>query len=261
MRLCLLALLLFAAVAARAGVVGKGVTYTADTLTMKGYLVFDDRSAGKRPGVLVVHEWWGNNDYSRHRAEMLAKLGYVALAVDMYGNGKLADNPNDAGKLATEVMTNTAAMKARFMAAMDYLKADEHVDPARVAAIGYCFGGGVVLAMAREGVDLKAIVSFHGNLATQHPAEKGSVKAKILVCNGAADKFASPDVVKKFKEEMKAASADFRFVNYPGALHGFTNPASTELGKKFNMPIAYNAKADKQSWAEMQKLFKQVFKK
>jgi len=170
MRLSLLVIVLFAAVAARAGVVGKEVTYTADTLTMKGYIVYDDKFTGQRPGVLVVHEWWGNNDYSRKRADMLAGLGYVALAVDMYGDGKLADNPNDAGKLATEVMTNMSAMKARFMAAMDFLKADEHVDPMRLAAIGYCFGGGVVLAMAREGADLKAVVSFHGNLATQHPA-------------------------------------------------------------------------------------------
>jgi dienelactone hydrolase len=261
MRLSPLVLVLFAAIAARAGVVGKEVTYTADSLTMKGYLVFDDKFTGKHPGVLVVHEWWGNNDYSRRRADMLAGLGYVALAVDMYGNGKLADNPNAAGKLATEVMTNVPMMEARFMAAMNFLKADKHVDPARIAAIGYCFGGGVVLAMAREGVDLKAVVSFHGNLATQHPAEKGNVKAKILVCNGAADKFTSAELIKKFKDEMKAAGADLEFVNYPGAVHSFTNRGSTELGKKFNMPIAYNEKADKRSWAEMRKLFKKVFKK
>jgi dienelactone hydrolase len=261
MRLSLFVLLLFAAVAARAGVVGKEVSYTADSLTMKGYLAYDDKFMGKRPGVLVVHEWWGNNDYSRKRADMLAGLGYVALAVDMYGNGKLADNPSDAGKFATEVMTNMSTMKPRFDAAMDLLKNDEHVDPSRIAAIGYCFGGGVVLGVAREGADLKAVVSFHGSLATQHPAEKGTVKAKILVCNGAADKFNSADVIKKFKDEMKAAGADFKFVNYPGAVHSFTNPASTELGKKFNMPIAYNEKADKQSWAEMQKFFKKVFGK
>jgi dienelactone hydrolase len=261
MRLSLVILVLFAAVAARAAVVGKEVSYTADSLTMKGYLVYDDKFAGQRPGVLVVHEWWGNNDYSRRRADMLAGLGYVALAVDMYGNGKLADNPTDAGKFATEVMTNMSTMKARFDAAMDLLKNDEHVDPSRIAAIGYCFGGAVVLGMAREGADLKAVVSFHGNLATQHPAEKGSVKAKILVCNGVADKFVSADLIKKFKDEMKAAGADFKFVNYPGAVHSFTNPASTELGKKFNMPIAYNVKADKGSWTEMQRLLKKVFKK
>ena len=157
--------------------------------------------------------------------------------------------------------TNMPVMKARFMAAMDFLRADEHVDPARIAAIGYCFGGGVVLAMAREGVDLKAVASFHGTLATQHPAKKGKVKTKILVCNGADDKFVSAEDIKKFKEEMKAASADFKFVNYAGAVHSFTNPASTETGKKFNIPIAYNEKADKQSGAEMEVLFKKVFRK
>jgi dienelactone hydrolase len=260
-RLSLLVLVLFAAVTTRAGVVGKEISYTADSLTMKGYIAYDDKYAGKRPGVLVVHEWWGNNDYSRHRADMLAKLGYVALAVDMYGNGKQADNPSDAGKLAGEVMSNLSTMETRFNAAMDVLKNDGHVDPSQIAAIGYCFGGGVVLGMAREGADLKAVVSFHGSLATQHPAEKGKVKAKILVCNGASDKFNPPDVIKKLKEEMKTAGADFKFVNYPGAIHSFTNPASTALGKKFNMPIAYNEKADKESWAEMQKLFKKVFKK
>ncbi|MGA9365657.1 MAG: dienelactone hydrolase family protein [Bacteroidota bacterium] len=261
MRVSLFVLLLFAAVAARAGVVGKEVTYTADSLTMKGYLVYDDKFTGQRPGVLVVHEWWGNNDYSRKRADMLAGLGYVALAVDMYGDGKLADNPSDAGKFATEVMTNVSAMTTRFDAALDVLKNDEQVDPSRIAAIGYCFGGAVVLGMAREGADLKAVVSFHGNLATQHPAEKGNVKARILVCNGADDKFISAEAIKNLKDEMKAAGADLKFVNYPGAIHSFTNPASTEAGKKFNMPIAYNEKADKGSWAEMQKLFKKVFKK
>jgi len=261
MRLSLLVLVLFAAVVTRAGDIGKEVTYAADSLTMKGYLVCDNKFMGKRPGVLVVHEWWGNNDYSRKRADMLAGLGYVALAVDTYGDGKLADNPNDAGKLASAVMSNMSAMKARFMAAMDFLKVDEHVDPARIAAIGYCFGGGVVLGMAREGADLKAVVSFHGSLAAQHPAEKGNVKAKILVCNGADDKFISADAIKNLKDEMKAAGADLKFVNYPGAVHSFTNPGSTELGKKFNMPIAYNEKADKQSWADMKALFKKVFKK
>lgn len=261
MRLSLLALLIFAAVVARAGVVGKEVQYVADSLTMKGYLVYDDKLAGKRPGVLVVHEWWGHNDYARKRAEMLAELGYIALAVDMYGSGKQASHPNDASKFATEVMTNMLLMKARFMAAMELLKNDEHVDPARIGAIGYCFGGGVVLAMAREGVDLKAVVSFHGSLTTQHPAEKGKVKAKVLVCNGADDKFVSTEAIMKFKDEMKAAGADFKFVNYPGAVHSFTNPGSTEVGKKFNMPIAYKEKADKHSWAEMQKLFKKALKK
>ncbi|GEM_PF-29799 len=246
---------------ARGGVVGKEVEYSADGVTLKGYVAYDDKAKEKRPGVLVVHEWWGHNDYARKRATMLAELGYIALAVDMYGDGKQANHPDDAGKFAGEVMKNMPQMKARFMAAMDVLKKHEAVDPTRVAAIGYCFGGGVVLAMAREGADLKGVASFHGTLATQSPAEKGMVKAQILVCNGADDKFVSADDIKNFKAEMKSAGADFKFVNYAGAVHSFTNPAATESGKKFNLPIAYNEKADKKSWADMQGFFKKIFKK
>lgn len=261
MRLIFIVLMLFGAATLRAGVVGKEVTYTADTLTMKGYIAYNDSMSGKSPGVLVVHEWWGHNDYARSRAEILAGLGYVALAVDMYGNGKQASHPDDAGKFAGEVLGNMPAMKARFAAALEFLKKDEHVDPTQISAIGYCFGGSVVLTMAREGADLKAVVSFHGSLATEHPAENGIVKAKVLACNGADDKFISAAGIKNFKEEMKSAGVDFNFINYPGALHGFTNRAATELGKKFNLPIAYNESADKKSWAEMQKLFKKVFRK
>jgi dienelactone hydrolase len=261
MILKILALTFLSILTANAGVIGKKVTYNSDSLTMKGYLAFDDGMKGKRPGIIVVHEWWGNNDYSRRRADMLAELGYIALAVDMYGDGKQADNPTDAGKFAREVMKDPSTLQARFTAAMDFLKNDEHVDASQIGAIGYCFGGGVVLAMARIGIDLKAVVCFHGSLATQNPAKKGDIKARILVCNGAADKFISADDVKKFKVEMKSAGVDFKFIDYPGATHAFTNPASTEVGKKFNMPIAYNEKADKRSWSEMQKWFKKTFGK
>jgi dienelactone hydrolase len=261
MRLMLLVLLLFGVVASRAGVVGKEIAYTSDTLTMKGYIAYDDKIQGKRPGILVVHEWWGHNDYARKRAEMLAGLGYIALAVDMYGNGKQASHPDDAGKFAGEVMSNMTAMKARFSAAMDLLKKDEHTDSTQIGAIGYCFGGGVVLAMAREGADLKAVVSFHGSLATQRPAKKGNVKAKILVCNGADDKFIAADDIAKLKTEMKSAGAQLTFINYPGAIHAFTNPAATDLGKKFNLAIAYNENADKKSWTAMKSMFEKVFKK
>jgi dienelactone hydrolase len=254
-------LFFISAVAVQAGVVGKEVTYTADSLTMKGYIAYDDNIQGKRPGVVVVHEWWGHNEYTRKRADMLAALGYVAIAVDMYGDGKRAEHPDDAGKFAGAVMQSMPAMKARFNAALELLKRDEHTDPAQIAAIGYCFGGGVVLAMAREGADLKAVVSFHGSLGTQSPAEKGMVKAKVLVCNGADDKFVSAEAIKNFKEEMNSAGVDYKFENYPGAIHGFSNPGATEMGKKFGLGIAYNEKADKKSWEEMQKLFKKVFKK
>jgi dienelactone hydrolase len=261
MRLLVLAFIVVGAALSHAAVVGKSVEYSSEGVTLKGYIAYDDKTVDTRPGILVVHEWWGHNDYARRRADMLAELGYVALAVDMYGDGKQADHPDDAGKFAGEVMKNMPVMKARFLAALDLLKQNDFTDPNRLGAIGYCFGGGVVLGMAREGTDLKGVVSFHGSLATQSPAQKGKVKAKILVCNGAADKFVSEESIKEIKAEMKAAKVDFTFINYPDAIHGFTNPAATEMGKKFNLQIAYNEKADKKSWSDMEKFFKRVFNK
>jgi len=238
---------------------GRTVEYSAQGTVMKGYLAYDENVKGKRAGVVVVPEWWGLNDYVRRRARMLAELGYTALAVDMYGEGRVVTTPDEAGKLSSEAMKNFDATKARFMAAIDFLKGQPTVDPSRVAAIGYCFGGGVVLNMARQGVDLKGVVSFHGGLTAVKPAQAGSVKAKILVLNGGADKFITPEEIEAFKQEMTAAGAAFQFISYPGALHSFTNPEATELGKKFNMPIAYNAKADEESWNEMKKFMTTIF--
>ncbi len=242
-------------------VVGKTVEYSAQGVVMKGYIAYDENLRGRQPGVLVVHEWWGLNEYARKRARMLAELGYTALAVDMYGEGKQAEHPSDAGKFATELMKNFDVAKARFTAAMDFLKQQDTVDPIRIAAIGYCFGGGVVLNMARQGVDLKGVASFHGGLTAVKPSQPGSVKAKILVLNGADDKFTPPEQIEGFKQEMKSAGADFQFISYPGAVHSFTNPEATELGKKFNMPIAYNADADRKSWDELKEFLSMIFKK
>ena len=242
-------------------IVGKTVDYSAQGIVMKGYLAYDENITGKRPGVLVVPEWWGLNDYARKRARMLAELGYTALAVDMYGDGKVVTTPDDAGKLSSEVMKNSEVAKARFMAATDFLKEQPSIDPNRIAAIGYCFGGGVVLNMARQGVDLRGVASFHGSLTAVKPAQPGSVKAKILVLNGGADKFITPKQIEAFEREMKAAGADFRFISYPGATHSFTNPEATELGKKFDMPIAYNAEADRKSWGELKEFLKNIFSK
>ena len=241
-------------------ILGKAVDYSAQGVVMKGYLAYDENITGKRPGVLVVHEWWGLNDYARMRARMLAGLGYTALAVDMYGDGKQAMHPDDAKVFSSELMKNSDSAKARFMAAMEFLRQQGSVDPTRIAAIGYCMGGGVVLNMARQGVDLKGVASFHGSLAAVKPAEPGSVKAKILVLHGGADKFITSEQIEAFKQEMKSAGADFQFISYPGATHSFTNPEATELGKKFNMPIAYNADADKKSWGELQEFLKKIFK-
>jgi dienelactone hydrolase len=242
-------------------IVGKTVEYSAQGVVMKGYLAYDENIQGKRPGVLVVHEWWGLNDYARNRARMLAELGYTALAVDMFGDGKQAMHPDDAKKFTSELMKNFDVAKARFMAALEFLKQQPTIDPTRIAAIGYCFGGGIVLNMAREGVDLKGVASFHGSLAAVKPAQPGTIKAKILVLHGADDKFIPPEQIEAFKGEMKAAGADFKFVSYPGAVHSFTNPEADELGKKFNMPIAYNADADRKSWDELKKFLNMIFKK
>ena len=261
MRFALVMFIVFGAVGMKAGVVGKQIKYSADSVTLIGYLVYDDAVKEKRPGVLVVHEWWGNNDYARKRAEMLAGLGYVAFAVDMYGNGKVVDTPADAGKISGESMKNRKSLKARFIAAFDLLKKNDAVDPTRIGAIGYCYGGGVVLNMANAGMDLKGVVSFHAGLGAVAPAGKSKVTAGILVCNGASDKFNPAEVIKTFRADLDSAKANYRFIDYPDALHSFTNPASTEIGKKYNMPLAYNEKADKQSWADMKEFFAMIFKK
>jgi len=240
---------------------GKEVTYSSGSTEMKGYLAYDENIKGKRPGVLVVHEWWGHNEYVRKRARMLAEMGYAALAVDMYGDGKQAMHPDDAGKFSAEVMKNFDTAKARFTAAMDFLKKQPNVDPGEIAAIGYCFGGGVVLNMARQGIDLKGVASFHGSLAAVKPAQPGAVKAKILVLHGEDDKFTTAEQIDAFKKEMKDAGADFQFMTYPGAMHSFTNPDADTYAKKFNLPLGYNAEADKKSWEELGKFLNLIFKK
>ena len=242
-----------------AAVKGEEISYQAGDVTMNGYLAYDDSVQGPRPGVLVVHEWWGHNAYARKRADMLAELGYVALAVDMYGDGKQAEHPEDAGKFAGEVMSNIDTAKARFMAALDVLKQRAETNPDRMAAIGYCFGGGVVLHMARMGVPLGGVASFHGSLKTKMPAEPGKVNAKVLVLHGADDKFIPQEDIDAFKQEMENAGVDMKFFAYPGALHSFTNPEADEFAKKFGMPIAYNAEADQQSWEELKTFLQQIF--
>lgn len=236
-----------------AAVQGEEVSYKDGDVVMKGYLAYDDAVKGRRPGVLVVHEWWGHNNHARDSARRLAALGYTALAVDMYGDGKTADHPKTAGELSGAVRKNLHVMQSRFDAARSVLSRHPTVDRKRVAAIGYCFGGSVVLEMARQGADLAGVVSFHGGLTTGNPAAPGKVKAKVLVLNGADDPLVKPDSIEAFKKEMESAKVDYRFVNYPGAVHAFTNPEATEKGKQFGMPIAYNAEADKQSWAEARK--------
>jgi dienelactone hydrolase len=246
------------ATVARAEIVGEKVSYSAGGTTMKGYIAYDNSLTKRRPGVLVVHEWWGHNDYARIRARQLAKLGYTAMALDMYGNGKQVNHPKEAGAFAAEIRQNLPLMKQRFEAAMRVLKDHDTVLNTRIAAIGYCFGGGVVLEMARQGERLKGVVSFHGSLATQHPARKGKVKAEILVLNGDADPFTKPEQITAFKQEMEQAGVKYKFISYPHAKHAFTNPAADFLGRKFNLPLAYNKEADEASWKEMERFLAQV---
>jgi dienelactone hydrolase len=246
---------------AQAAVVGEEVSYMAGDTQMKGYIAWDNAIAGKRPGILVVHEWWGHNDYARKRANMLAEQGYTALAVDMYGDGKTASHPDDAGKFAGEVRKNMDVAEARFNAAMETLASNETVNPDQISAIGYCFGGGVVLAMARRGADLDLVASFHGSVATDKPVEKGQVKARLAVFNGAADPMVTAAQVEAFKTEMDNAGVEYLVVSYPDALHAFTNPEADAYAKKFGLPLKYDAVADTDSWNRLIELLQEVYAK
>ena len=234
------------------------VSIQADSATLNCYLVYDDSIKTRRPAVLVIPEWWGLVDYPRARAKQLAKLGYVALALDIFGNGRTAADPKEAQALTAPFYAHPEKAKARIDAAIAQLKKYPQVDTNNIGAIGYCFGGGVLLNTVRLGDELKAVVSFHGTLLGT-PARKGLLKTKILVCHGNSDSFVNPQVAE-FKKQMDSIGADYKFVGYDNATHAFTNPASDENAKKFNMPIAYNAKADNASWKEMEDFFKKNLK-
>ena len=236
----------------------EDVTYTAGGTKCRGHIAYDATS-GSRPGVLVVHEWWGLDDYIRGRARMLAELGYTALAVDMYGDGRTAADPDGAAALMNAVLGDMDAGTARFRAAFDALAEHTSVDAGRIAAIGYCFGGAMVLHGARIGMDLKGVVSFHGSLGSFHKPARGEVKARVLVCHGAADSLVSDEEIAGIRQEMADAAADFRFVAYEGALHGFTNPHATANGEKYGLPLAYDEAVDKRSWDDMKALFAEIF--
>jgi dienelactone hydrolase len=237
----------------------ENVTYTANDTTLKGFLAYDAAVSGPRPGVLVVHEWWGVDDHIRDRVRKLAALGYTALAVDMYGGGKTANNPEAAGSLMNAVLSDMDTGVARFRAGRKLLAAHASVDESRLAAIGYCFGGAVVLHAAKIGIDLAGVVSFHGALGSMHRPARDEVKARVLVCHGGADQFVSDEDIATFKQEMDAAGADYRFIVYDGALHGFTNPQATANGEKYGLPLKYDAAADDRSWHDMQAFFNEIF--
>jgi len=234
---------------------GEEIKHSVGDVKLTSYLAKPAEGKAVKGGVLVVHEWWGHDAYARKRADMLADLGYVALALDMYGDGKKADHPKDAQGFMMEVINNLDLGEKRFRAAYDILKSQPEMAGENIGAIGYCFGGAIVLEMARRGLPLEAVVSFHGSLGPLSPVEKGAVKAKVLVLNGADDPFITAEQIAKFKSDMDAAGADYEFVNYKGAKHSFTNPKATERGKEFELPLEYNKAADKKSWKKMKKLF------
>ena len=254
------ALLLFAfAASAGAAIKTQEIPYqSADGTKMIGYFAYDDAKSGIRPGVLVVHEWWGLNDYAKRRARDLAALGYSALAIDMYGGGKHTEHPNDAKAFMAEATKNADAAKARFQAGLDLLKQQPQTDPSKIAAIGYCFGGGVVLNMGRAGLPLAGLASFHGVLATDTPAQPGAVKAKILVEHGGADTLVTVESVTAFKSEMDNAKADYKLVVQPAAKHSFTTP-DADMHKGHGLDVGYDKTADQKSWADLQAFFKRIF--
>lgn len=253
--LAVFALMLSAGVAG-AEIRTRVVDYTAGGVALQGYVAWDDSATGRRPGVLVVHEWWGHNEHARAQARRLAEAGYVGFAIDMYGKGRQASHPDDAMKFMTEATKDPAVPAARFDAALAELKKDPHVDPARLGAIGYCFGGAVVLGQARSGADLDVVASFHGALGGLPPARPGAVKARVLVYTGAADPMIPAAQVEAFRKEMADAKATVEIVEYPGVKHSFTNPDAGTFGMD---ALAYDAAADKASWAAMLKAFKEVF--
>lgn len=245
---------------ARAELRTQDVEYSQGGTPLQGFLAYDDAAKGKRPGILVVHEWWGLNQHARNQAVRLAKAGYVAFALDMYGKGKVATHPQDAQAFMQEVTKDPALVASRFNAALDVLRKQPQVDPGRIAAVGYCMGGTIALSMARAGDDLDAVATFHAGLKPiAQPAEKGQVKVRrILVQTGGADPMVPKQQVDAFRQEMKAAGVNTEIITYPHAKHSFTNP---DAGKAGMDALAYDPQADRKSWHALVGFLKQVFAK
>nr|WP_314483262.1 dienelactone hydrolase family protein [uncultured Pseudomonas sp.] len=262
MRALLALTLMCTAAFAQAAVQTREIPYQdADGNRLVGYYAYDDAVTGKRPGIVVVHEWWGLNDYAKRRARDLAALGYNALAIDMYGDGKHTEHPQDAQAFMAAALKDPEAAARRFDAGLELLKLQPNTNKHDLGAVGYCFGGKVVLDAARRGEKLDGVVSFHGALATDAPAKPGVVRAAVLVEHGAADSMVTAEQVQAFKAEMDAAKVNYRFVSLDGAKHGFTNPDADRLshGGHGGPDIGYDKAADERSWADMQAFFKQVF--
>ena len=245
------------AMAPSPAMVAEDVSYADGDKSLTGYLAYDGSVSGKRPGVLIVHEWWGVTPHVRDYARDLASRGYVALAVDMYG--KVAEDPKTAGELMRSVMGAPTVMKSRFAAARRFLAAHPAVDGRRIAAIGFSMGGRVVLQMAREGEDLAGVASIYGTLATSEPARPGITRARVLVIHADGDPFVKPESIPAFRSEMEGAKVNYRLVSYTGVKHGFANPMATDRGRTYNMPIAYDAEADRKARAELFNFLSEAF--
>lgn len=242
---------------ANAELVTRTHEYTMDGELLGGYAVYDDDLKGPRPGVLIVHQWMGLTENERMRAEMLARMGYVAYAVDVYGKRTRPANAAEAGAAAARYYRNRDLFRRRIVTGLARMLQSPLVDPKRVAAIGYCFGGTGVLELARSGADIAGVVSFHGRLDTPNPADAESIRTKVLVCHGAADPFVTPEQVSAFIEEMETAHVDCQFIAYGGAVHAFTQPSA---GSDPSTGAAYDADADRRSWQAMQDFFAEIFK-
>lgn len=234
----------------------KPISYQYGDAQLNGVLVYDDAMEGRQPGVLVMHEWWGLNDYARGRAVQLAEMGYVAFAVDMYGHGETTNDVNHAQQLSGQFHADPAALRGRAQAGLAVLAKQEQVDPQRIAAIGYCFGGMTVQQLAYSGADVKGVASFHGSLSTPAPEDVPNVKAKIMICHGGADAFIPDEQVTAFIQALRATDIDWQFIAYSGAKHSFTNPSADQRGMD---GLKYNADADRRSWAHMKQFFDEIF--
>jgi dienelactone hydrolase len=249
--------LLMGAASLSAAIQSKTIEYKQGDTALAGVLVWDDAVKPPRPGVLVVHQWLGLTDYEQHRAEMLAQLGYVAFCADIYGKGVRPANTKEAGVEATKFKSDRQLLRARVVAALDVLKKSNLVDTKRIAAIGYCFGGTAVIELARSGAELNGVVSFHGGLDSPTPADGKNIKCKVLACHGADDPFEKPQDLAAFENEMRDAKVDWRLIKYGGAVHSFTQPMA---GNDNSKGAAYNERADKRSWEDMQAFFAEIFK-
>lgn len=250
--------LLLVGLTLRAEVQTRSIEYRQADTVLEGFLAYDDSVVGKRPGILIVHQWKGLGSYEKKRAEMLARLGYTAFAVDIYGKGIRPDNAKDAGALAGKYKEDRALLRARAAAGLEVLEKHELTDPQRVAAIGYCFGGTTVLELARSGADLAGVVSFHGGLSTPRPEDATKIRGKVLALHGADDPFVKSAEVASFQDEMRQAKVDWQLVAYGGAVHSFTD---WNAGHDNSKGAAYNEKADHRSWDAMKTFFAELFEK